>query len=281
MKTNKPPRISIVIPCYNGAKYICETLDCLQNQTVDDWECVIVNDGSTDNSLEILKEYVAKDSRYKYIDKENEGPSIARNIGIAASSGKYILPLDADDIIAPTYAEKAIDYLELHPNTKMVYCICQTFCGEKKGDFVLIPYSYDVMIWKNMLFNAGVFRKSDFDKTSGYNPNMRKGNEDWDFWITFLNPDDDVYQIPEKLFFYRKEGGSRHDGAQKRTLELNAQMILNHLDVYKPFLGELINIHNENEYLRKEIEKITNSFKYRLGSFITFPIRILRSLFAD
>ena len=230
------PRISIIVPCYNGAKYIRETLDCLLKQTIEDWECVIVNDGSTDNSLDILKDYAEKDSRYMYIDKENEGPSIARNIGIAASSGKYILPLDADDLIAPSYAEKAIDYLESHPKTKMVYCICQTFCGDKKGDFVSTPYSYEVMIWRNMLFNAGVFRKSDFEKTAGYNPNMRKGNEDWDFWITLIKPEDDVYQIPEKLFFYRKEGGSRHSGAQRNTNELNCQMILNHLDVYKQIL---------------------------------------------
>lgn len=274
------PRISIIIPCYNAEKYIRETLDCLQKQTIDDWECVIVNDGSTDNSLEILKEYSAKDSRYKYIDKENGGPSLARNAAIAASCGKYILPLDADDLIAPSYAEKAIDYLELHPSTKMVYCICQTFCGEKKGDFVLSPYSYDEMIWRNMLFNAGVFRRVDFDKTSGYNPNMRNGNEDWDFWITLIKPEDNVYQIPEKLFFYRKEGGARHEGAQKRTLELNAQMILNHLDVYKPFLGELINYHNENEYLKNEIQKMSNSLTYRFGSVFSFPIRKIRSLFA-
>lgn len=274
------PRISIIIPCYNAEKYIRETLDCLQKQTIDDWECVIVNDGSTDNSLEILKEYSAKDSRYKYIDKENGGPSIARNAAIATSCGKFILPLDSDDLIAPSYAEKAIDYLELHPSTKMVYCICQTFCGEKKGDFVLRPYSYDEMIWRNMLFNAGVFRRVDFDKTSGYNPNMRKGNEDWDFWITLIKPEDNVYQIPEKLFFYRKERGSRHEGAQKRTLELNAQMILNHLDVYKPFLGELINYHNENEYLKNEIQKMSNSLTYRFGSVFSFPIRKIRSLFA-
>lgn len=273
------PRISIIIPCYNGAKYIRETLDCLQKQTIDDWECVIVNDGSTDNSLEILKEYVVKDSRYKYIDKENEGPSIARNIGIAKSSGKYILPLDADDLIAPTYAEKAIDYLESHPKTKMVYCICQTFCGDKKGDFVLTPYSYDVMIWKNMLFNAGVFRRYDFDQTSGYNPNMRKGNEDWDFWIALIKPNDDVYQIPEILFFYRKEIISRHHGARKCTLELNSQMILNHLDVYKPFLGELIDLREENEYLKKELGKVFNSLTYKLGSLFSFPIRKFRSIF--
>lgn len=272
------PRISIIVPCYNGAKYLRETLDCLQKQTIEDWECIIVNDGSTDNSLEILKEYAETDLRYKFIDKKNEGPSIARNIGIAASSGKYILPLDADDLIAPSYAEKAIDYLSSHPKTKMVYCICQTFCGNQKGDFVLIPYSYDVMIWRNMLFNAGVFRKSDFEKTSGYNPNMRKGNEDWDFWISFLNPNDDVYQIPEKLFFYRKEGSSRHDGARKCVLELNSQMILNHLDVYKPFLGELFDLHDENEYLRSEMDKILNSLTYKLGTFFSFPIRKIKAV---
>lgn len=274
------PKISIVIPCYNAEKYIRETLDCLQKQTIEDWECVIVNDGSTDNSLEILKEYSAKDPRYKYIDKENGGPSIARNTAIAASSGKYILPLDADDLIAPTYAEKAIAYLESHPNTKMVYCICETFCGDKKGDFVLTPYNYDVMIWRNMLFNAGVFRRADFDKTLGYNPNMCKGNEDWDFWISLLKPEDDVYQIPETLFFYRKEGGSRHEGARKCTFELNTQMVLNHLDVYKPYLGGLIDLRNENEYLKTEMEKINNSLTYRFGSFFSFPIRKIRSIIA-
>ena len=115
-------RISIIVPCYNGEEFLGETLDCLQKQTIEDWECVIVNDGSTDNSIKILREYETKDSRYKVIDKENEGPSVARNVAIAASSGKYILPLDADDLIAPTYAEKAIEYLERHPKTKLVYC---------------------------------------------------------------------------------------------------------------------------------------------------------------
>lgn len=272
------PRISIIIPCYNGEKHIRETLNCLLEQTIEDWECIIVNDGSVDHSIDILKEYAKKDIRFHYIDKENEGPSVARNTGIKASSGKYILPLDADDLIDPTYVEKAITYLEQHPNTKMVYCICETFNGDKRGDFVMEKYSYEVMIWKNMLFNAGVFRRSDFDKTDGYNPNMRRGNEDWDFWISLLKPEDEVYQIPEKLFFYRKEGGSRHDGTYNITNELNRQMILNHLDVYNKYFGGLISWHNEVERLNQEIDKINHSLTYKIGLLFSTPIRTLRKL---
>ena len=165
------PRISIIIPCFNGEKYIRETLDCLQKQTIDAWECVIVNDGSTDNSLEILKEYAAKDSRYKYIDKDNAGPAISRNTAIAASSGKYILPLDADDLIAPSYAEKAIDYLEEHPNCKLVYCKAQFF-GDRNGLVQLPIYNYYELPYENSIFCSCIYRRLDFDKTSGYNPNM-------------------------------------------------------------------------------------------------------------
>ena len=104
------PVISIIIPCYNSSLYIKETLESVQKQTFQDWECIIVNDGSTDNSLDIIKEYSYKDKRFYYIDKKNEGPAIARNIAIHNSTGEFILPLDSDDIIEPTYTEKAIQH---------------------------------------------------------------------------------------------------------------------------------------------------------------------------
>ena len=269
------PRISIIVPCYNGSKYIRETLDCLQKQTIVDWECVVVNDGSTDNSLEILKEYAAKDSRYKYIDKENGGPSIARNIAIAASSGKYILPLDADDLIAPSYAEKAIEYLEMHPETKMVYCICG-YIGERTGIWDAEDYDYDNLLFKNMLFNAGIFRKSDFDNTIGYNPNMRGGNEDWDFWLTLLNKDDKVYKIPEVLFYYRQHGISRSTEASEKNFFLKQTMVENHLEIYKPWLGQMIVWRNESINYRKELDEFLNSKKYKLVNLLCSFIGFFR-----
>lgn len=271
METNKPPRISIVIPCYNGAKYIRETLDCLQNQTVDDWECIIVNDGSIDNTLEILKEYAAKDARYKYIDKENEGPSIARNTAIAASLGKYILPLDADDLIAPYYAEKAISYLEKHANCKVVYGQAEFFYG-KTGIWDLPEYNYESELWENAIFCTAVYRRTDYDKTIGYNPNMKYGNEDYDFWLTLLGKDDEVYKIPETVLYYRKHGYSRASflsGNQEKALN---QMIMNHLDRYEPFLWQAFKMKDTEDYYRKEIDDLLNSRTYKIGKMFTLPL---------
>lgn len=270
------PRISIIVPCYNGEKYIRETLDCLQKQTIDDWECIIVNDGSTDNSLEILKEYAAKDSRYKYIDKENGGPAIARNTAIAASSGKYILPLDADDLIAPFYAEKAIDYLETHSNCKVVYGIAYFF-GDLTGEWVLSEYNYEKELWKNSIYCSAVYRKTDYDRTKGYNPNMRFGNEDWDFWLSLLSENDEVYKIPEKVFFYRKHGVSHSTDLFDNVKASNTQMVLNHIDRYSPYFHELFTLRKMNEYKENELNKLLKSKKYKLGKFLLAPFLFLKN----
>lgn len=276
METNKQPRISIVIPCYNAEKYIRETLDCLLMQTIDDWECVIVNDGSTDNSLEILKEYAAKDIRYRYIDKENGGPAIARNTAIAASSGKYILPLDADDLIAPSYANKAIDYLEEHPSCKLVYCKARFF-GER-NDAVLLPaYNFYELPYENSIFCSCIYRRVDFDKSQGYNPNMVFRNEDWDFLLSLLNEKDEVFCIPETLFFYRQHGISRNHNIDEEYALANLQMIMNHPRIYERDKKRTLEWMNPMlEYYKTELENIINSKTYKLGKFLFAPVRWLK-----
>ena len=277
METNKQPRISIVIPCYNGEKYIRETLDCLLMQTIDDWECVIVNDGSTDNSLEILKEYAAKDSRYKYIDKENGGPAIARNTAIAASSGKFILPLDADDLIAPSYAEKAIGYLEEHPSCKLVYCKARFF-GDR-NDLVRLPvYNFYELPYENSIFCSCVYRRVDFDKTQGYNPNMVFRNEDWDFLLSLLTEKDEVYCIPDILFFYRQHGISRNHNIDEAYALANLQMIMNHPRIYERDKERTLEWMNPMlDYYKTELEKILNSKTYKFGQIIFTPVRWLKT----
>ena len=103
------PKISIVIPVYNAEKFLVETLDSVKNQTFTDFECVIVNDGSTDNSLEIINNYVAKDNRFRVFTVANNGcANIPRNIAIRNSIGDFIFNLDADDIIDLDVIEKLI-----------------------------------------------------------------------------------------------------------------------------------------------------------------------------
>ena len=271
-------RISIIVPCYNGEEFLRETLDCLQKQTIEDWECIIVNDGSTDNSIKILHEYEAKDSRYKVIDKENEGPSVARNVAIAASSGKYILPLDADDLIAPSYAEKAIEYLEQHPNTKLVYCKAIYF-GEKEGEWNLSDYSYDEIPYGNCIFCSCVYRREDFDKTGGYNPNMKHMLEDWDFLLSLLKPDDDVYCIPEVLFFYRQHGITRTFKDIMKTDMYHLRMELNHPDIYSRDIEKSFYfVSGMSRYYKTELDGVLNSNAYKLGNMIIKPFRWLKGI---
>ena len=89
--------ISIVVPIYNVENYLRMCLDSIQNQTYKNFECLLINDGSPDNSAEICREYVAKDSRFRYFEKENGGLSSARNYGIERAEGAFITFVDSDD----------------------------------------------------------------------------------------------------------------------------------------------------------------------------------------
>jgi glycosyl transferase cpsJ(V) len=89
--------ISIIVPIYNVEKYLRQCLDSIQNQTYQNFECLLINDGSPDNSADICREYVEKDSRFKYFEKENGGLSDARNYGIRQSKGSYLTFVDSDD----------------------------------------------------------------------------------------------------------------------------------------------------------------------------------------
>ncbi len=106
------PKLSIIMPIYNVAPYLDEALDSAENQTYKDLEIICVNDGSTDNSLEILEKHAEKDSRIRIISRENQGVSEARNVGLRASTGEYIYFCDSDDVMAPYAMEKAIENLE-------------------------------------------------------------------------------------------------------------------------------------------------------------------------
>lgn len=120
MNTN--PLVSVIVPCYNQAQFLPETLESIMQQTYHNWECIIMNDGSQDNTDEIAKIWIEKDHRIQYLKKENTGVCDTRNKGIALAKGTYILPLDADDKIAPQYIEKAIGEFNKNDKLKLVYC---------------------------------------------------------------------------------------------------------------------------------------------------------------
>jgi len=243
--------VSIIVPCYNAEKFIAETLDSVLNQTYENWECVIVDDGSTDRSSEIMRQYQNKDSRFKCIFGENKGVATARNTAIAASSGCYILPLDADDLIAPKYIEDAVKVLDERPDVKLVYCNAEKF-GRKKEKWKLPDYDFNLLLSENMIFCSALYRRADFDQTSGYNPNMNMGYEDWDFWLCLLQENDVVVKLEPTYFFYRTHKKSRNRTVAKNLENMYKQLYLNHKNLYVDYIDNPIFVLKEYEKLKKK-----------------------------
>ena len=110
------PLVSVIMPVYNGEKYLAEAIDSILVQTFTDFELLIVDDGSQDNSAEIIRSYVKRDSRIRFFQQEqNEGSANARNRGIANAKGEFIAAMDCDDVSLPERLQKQVDFLESHP----------------------------------------------------------------------------------------------------------------------------------------------------------------------
>lgn len=273
-------KVSIIVPCYNQAKYLPEALDSVLAQTYPNWECIIVNDGSPDNTEEVARLYCEKDQRFNYVSQNNKGLSSARNNGIVNSKGELILPLDADDIILPTYLGKSVEHFLRFPETKLVYCKAEKF-GKENCYWDLPSFNYEQFIWNNCIFCTAMYRRADYEQTGGYNENMVHGYEDWDFWLSLLKKDDVVYRIDEVLFHYRVKEESMITELEKRHTEKSLiQICKNHPDVYSPYHEMIVEYHHQLEcipVLKQELERVRQSYAYKLGKLLLRPFSWMRN----
>ena len=224
-------KVSVIIPCYNQGRYIDEAVDSVLEQSFDDFEIIIVNDGSTDEETNrILDDYSREKTRI--IRTDNQGLAAARNNGISEARGEYILPLDADDRIAGTYLEQAVRLLDRNPDFGIVYCRAQLF-GAAKSEWVLPAFSLDEMLLDNVIFCSSVFRRKDWDTVGGYDTAMVYGWEDYDFWLSLIERGCLVYKIPEILFYYRVTADSMVRSKKKeQKVETFAQIFQKHRELY-------------------------------------------------
>ena len=226
--------VSVIIPCYKQAHFLPEAVASVVAQTYPDFEIVIVNDGSPDNTRDVAHGLMAKypDCDIRLVQQPNGGLSRARNAGIQQSRGRYFLPLDADDRIAPSYLAKAVDVMKAKPDVGFVYSHIQHF-GERHNVHRLPEFDPETMIYTdNVASVCSLVRRIAWEQVGGYNPEMRDGYEDWDFWIGCIENMWKGYRIAEPLFFYRKTTGSMLHGANDRRERLIAQMVLNHRALY-------------------------------------------------
>ena len=246
------PKISVIIPCYNQEKYIAECLDSVLAQTFDDFEAIVVNDGSKDNSLDIIKEYASKHpDKIRYIDQQNQGVVIARNIAISQAKGKYIYPLDGDDKIASDCLEKLHDAM-INNKGDVIYCNVELF-GDETGIFNLsAPTKFNMCI-QNRVCVSALYKKADWEKYGGYDEIMKKGLEDWEFWLNFIEDNKSFYKVNESLFFYRILNASRNHSIDER---INKELI-------KIIRNKHRKLFNWKVRLRVRLDKITRFFYQR------------------
>ena len=231
----KKELVSVIIPCYNQEKYLSETVQSVIASDYRPLEIIIVNDGSEDNSIEVALQLEKQYSEIRLINQANGGVAKARNTGIDAASGKYILPLDGDDLISKEYIKEGIAILESNPHVKVVYCQAMKFNESKKKLWKLKPFSRNRLAQDNMIFVSSLFRKTDAESVGGFSEDMKMGREDWEFWIKMLKNGGKVVQLPITGFYYRQTPKSRRKktGTNRNKRERIHYLNSRHLDFFQ------------------------------------------------
>lgn len=261
------PVVSIIVPCYNQAQYLEEALQSVLDQTYQQWECIVVNDGSLDATDVIIKPWLEKDARFKYLKKINGGLCSARNSGILMADGEFILPLDADDKIASNYLKLAIEAFKTDKSLKVVYCKAEKF-GDESGVWNLPNFSLENLARKNMIFCSAFFRKKEWELVQGYDERMIYGWEDWEFWISILKNGGNVKRLDEICFFYRTKPNSMLlKVRQKQGNYLFEYLSLKHTDFFVKQYGSFKAMDDKLTALKRENEINLKSEKFVIDVF--------------
>lgn len=235
------PLVSVIIPAYNMQAYIAETLHSVLASDYAQLEAIVVDDGSTDKTADVVLGIAASDPRVRLLQQANGGVCRARNHGISQARGEYILPVDADDLIAPWYIPRAAEVLAARSEVKAVFCQGEFF-GEKTGLWHVPDFSISLLARRNMLCVTALYRRADWQRVGGYCEEMQ-AREDWEFWLHVLKDGGEVVRLPEVGLRYRIRKNSKrsHDRRQKSLVvkTLNAR----HPEFFERELGGPLRTH--------------------------------------
>lgn len=277
--------ITIIIPCYNSSGYLSETLNSVLSQTYANFECILVDDGSIDDTALIAKSFVEKDKRIRYYYQENGGVSTARNAGIKYSKGDFIQFLDADDLMPPEKLKIHVDYLLANKSVDIVYTeyvlfnksesLNDDYIANNKNKFTIKINSEDENILKYFVHDnimcphAGLSRRK-VAETIGFDPNLRHC-EDYDFWFraALSGFHFNYLENPKTICFYRKHPGNKSSNSSRmnyyRTLVKVKELKVihnNYPELYKTlYNGYLL---NQKKFLFEKNEKHLSDAIYTL-----------------
>ena len=223
--------VSIITPTYNSEKFIIETIQSVQKQSYPDWEMIIVDDCSTDNTVSIVSAISKNDSRIRFFQlEENLGTGVARDLALSKATGRYITFLDSDDLWKPFKLEKQIDFLRSnnHPFTFSFYeCIDEAGNALDKKIEAPKRLKYYQLFFCNFIGNlTGIYDTSFFGKIPI--SSIRK-RQDWMLWLTILKKIQVAMPVPESLAYYR---------VRENSISASKFNLLQHnFKVYRTFHG--------------------------------------------
>ena len=282
------PLISVVIPAYNAEQFLDETLESVLSQTYENWECIIVNDGSTDNTESIAKKWCEKDARFCYFYKENSGVSDTRNLGIKEARGEYIAFLDADDLYMSNFLEVCLENL-VEKDVDLIAPKMLEFRDVRNGvieDEDKKDYLYSgkegiaLFLHSNRLTMALLCKKSVMDEVGGFT--WHKKAEDLHCWLKVLFAGYKIYRLGEYYAYRRMHNNSWSSmdrNCSKEVLELivslKANILENGMDYYRYFnrwakKNIIINDKNRKHLKIREGIKYINGFEANY-----FPFRFI------
>lgn len=268
-------KISIIIACYNDHEYIEKAVQSALDQTHGNKEIIVIDDGSNALTKEVLKRLEPRIDLL--ITQKNTGVSKARNNGIKAAKGAYILNLDSDDYFEPTFCAKAIQVFQNNSEIKLVTCYANWFSLNYNNKKFKPEGGYikDALI-RNVAMGSSMFRRADWKLIGGYDQNMHKGYEDWEFYLRLLKFGGKAEVIPEVLFNYRNKKNSRNKKANKAKYEILEYIYLKHADIYKEnfnfFVHEWLKSNSKNETFKQQV---MDSLDYKIGHKLLKPFRLL------
>ncbi|WP_339836307.1 glycosyltransferase family 2 protein [uncultured Flavobacterium sp.] len=270
--------VSIIIPCYNQEEFIGETLQSVLNQTYCNWECIIVDDGSTDNSAAIIKDIATKNQNINYIYKKNEGVSKARNVGLDIAKGQFIQFLDADDLLNAPKIERSLQEIKNNKDLQIVVTNFKMISSDSKEFYPPFCEIKDhSLTFENFLYNffsiqlqCGLFDKKLFESLRF--PENLSAQEDWIVWILLLKEKPKYSFVDLPLAFYRINPSGRMNtlGAGDNQIKVlsNLKQILTYEQYYKYTVNYTTKTYQTNKKLEANIDKLKKSDEFKTGFFL-------------
>jgi glycosyltransferase involved in cell wall biosynthesis len=230
MAEAKAPRVSVVIPCYNGGADLPAALDSLDDQTFRDFETVVVDDGSTDPpTIDLLARL---GGRARLVRQPNRGLPAARNAGIAAVRGGLVLPLDCDDRLKPDFLAHPVAALDAVPEAAFAFTWID-LAGERRG-VLAQHYNLFTQLFLNKVPYALLIRRTAWETVGGYDETLRQGYEDWEFNIRLGARGFAGVEVSAPLFVYRiSTGGMLQSLSNRRRAQLWRDIQTRHPDLYR------------------------------------------------